>query len=163
LDALRLEPARHHEIPLLPVGMAGEVEGCGGDAGGARADERVGVLAVRGDGADGQAGIEQRLQVGAMAADEHADHTIRPITSSSEMGSATTAQKPIPRLNTRRSSFSSTWRASQAKTGGRCHEPHSSSALRPTGSTRPRLPAMPPPVTWTNALARFRSERASVR
>ena len=37
-------------------------------------------------------------------------------------GSATTAQYPIPRLKTRRSSSSSTCRASHAKTGGRSHE-----------------------------------------
>ena len=46
----------------------------------------------------------------------------------------------MPRLKTRRNSSSSTWRASQAKTGGRAHAPQSSSALRPSGRTRSRLP-----------------------
>ena len=71
------------------------------------------VAPVRRDGGDRQAVVDQRLQVRAVPGDEDADHAIRPITSSPGSGAATTAHQPIPRLNTRRSSASSTWRASQ--------------------------------------------------
>ncbi len=60
--------------------------------------------------------VDQGLEVRAVAGDEDADHAIRPITSSPGEGEATTAHQPIPRLNTRRSSSSSTWRASHANT-----------------------------------------------
>ena len=75
----------------------------------------------------------------------------------------TTAQKPMPRLKTRRSSSSSTWRASHANTGGRSHASQSISARRPSGRTRSRLPAMPPPVTCAKARARPRSRRTTSR
>ena len=54
LDAVLLEPRRHHEVALLAALVAVEAERRGRDAGLARADERVRVLAVRGDGADRQ-------------------------------------------------------------------------------------------------------------
>ena len=121
LDAVLLEPGCEHEVALGPVGVAVERERRGRDAGLARADERVRVAPVRRDRRDRQPRVEQRLQVGAVAADEHADHAIRPITVSPGAGSATTAHQPIPRLKTRRSSSSSTCRASQSKTGRRGH------------------------------------------
>ena len=54
----------------------------------------AGVARVRGDSDDGQARVEERLEVRPLAADEHADHdsTMPPITSSPGCGSATTAQ-----------------------------------------------------------------------
>ena len=76
--------------------------------------------------------VDQRLQVRPLAADEDADHA----TTSADHESAVArvgddGEKPIPRLKTRRSSSSSTWRASQPKTGGRSHASQSSSARRP--------------------------------
>ena len=91
LDIQLLEPGRHDEIALLPARMAVEAEGGRGDAGGTGALQRIRVLPARRDGDDGQAGVDQRLEVRPVAADEHADHSTRPITSSSP-GSATTAQ-----------------------------------------------------------------------
>src|SRR4051812_46327529 len=98
--------------------MAVEAEGRGGNARLARANERVGVLAVRRDGAHGQPGVEERLQVRPVAAHEPPDHANRPITSAPGSGASTTAPQPMPRLKTRRSSSSSMWPASQSKTGG---------------------------------------------
>ena len=88
--------------------------------------------------ADRQPGVDQRLQVRAVAADEHADHAARSARSRAlpAAGSATTAHQPIPRLKTRRSSSSSTWRASQPKTGGRSQASQSISARSPAGRTR---------------------------
>ena len=129
-----LEPGRHHEIALLAVGVAVEREGGGRYPRGACTNQSVGVLPVGGDGSDREARVDQRLQVRAVPGDEDADHAIRPITSSPGAGSATTAHQPIPRLKTRRSSSSATWRASQSNTGGRGQEPQSISACVPSGS-----------------------------
>ena len=108
-------------------------EGGGRDPCGACTNESVGVLPVGGDRSDRQARVDQRLQVRAVPGDEDADHAIRPITSSPGAGSATTAHQPIPRLKTRRSSSSATWRASQPNTGGRGQESQSISACVPVG------------------------------
>ena len=137
LDAVLLEPAWPSRGRAPRGRMAVERERRRRDARLAcRAIERVRVLAVRGDGDDRQAVVDQRLQVRAVAGDEDADHTIRPITVSPGCASATTAHQPMPRLKTRRSSSSSTCRASQAKTGGRAHASQSSSARVPAGRTR---------------------------
>ena len=55
LDAVLLEPRRHHEVALGAVGVAVEAERRGRDARFARPDERVGVFAVRGDRGDREA------------------------------------------------------------------------------------------------------------
>src|SRR5581483_3559659 len=91
--------------------------------------ERARLRVVRSDRGDRQAGVDQRLQVRAFAGDEDADHATSPITSSPGSAAATIAQKPMPRLKTRRSSSSSTWRASHSKTGGRGQDSQSSSTL----------------------------------
>ncbi len=163
LDAVLLEPGRHHEIALLAVDVAVERKGGCRYPRGACTNESVGVFAVGGDGSDREARVDQGLQVRAVPRDEDADHAIRPITSSLGAGSATTAHQPIPRLKTRRSSSSATWRASQSNTGGRGQELHSISACVPSGRTRLRLPRIPPPVMWANAFARPRRARASSR
>src|SRR5581483_11267150 len=163
LDAARLQPLREGDVALLPALVVGGGEDGGLDTGCLGALERTHARLVRGDGDDRQARVEQRLEVRPLAAHEDADHAILPITSSPGSASGTTAQKPIPRLKTRRSSSSSTWRASQAKTGGRSHESQSISALRPAGRTRSRLPRIPPPVTCANARARPRRLRAASR
>ena len=61
----------------------------------------------------------------------------------------------MPRLKTRRSSSSSTWRPSQSNTGGRSQASQSSSAPQPRpGARGSRFPSIPPPVTCANACAR---------
>src|SRR6266540_4198098 len=164
LDAVLLEPAGHDEIAFLPRRVTVQRERRARDLRGARAVQRRRVLAVRSDGEDRQPGIDQRLQVRPFARDEDSDHSfsILPMTSSSP-GSATTAQNPIPRLKTRRSSSSSTCCASQWKTGGRSQASQSILARTPTGTTRATFPAMPPPVTCAKACAPVRSLRTSSR
>ena len=55
------------QVALLAVGVAVEAERRGRHAGGASALERVGVAPVRRDRDDRQAGVEQRLEVRAVA------------------------------------------------------------------------------------------------
>src|SRR6185437_11016090 len=118
LDAVLFEPGRHDEVALFAALVAVEAERRRGDPGLTRADERIRVVAVRGDRGDGQPVVDQRLQVRPVTANQHPDHVTCPITISSWSASATIAHHPIPRLNTRRSSFSSTCRASQWNTCG---------------------------------------------
>jgi len=66
---------------------------------------------------------------------------------------ATTASIPMPRfhvpsVDSRESPARS---ASTRNTAGGDHEPRSTSTQLPTGSTRARFAAMPPPVTWLSA------------
>ena len=88
-----LEPVRHRGVPLHAVVVVLERERGGGDARGRRPLERARVGPVGRDGAHGQPRVEQRLEVRALAADEHSDQVILPITSSPAASAAgTTAQ-----------------------------------------------------------------------
>ena len=104
-DAVGLEPGGHRGVALLAA--PAQLEDRGRDPGRLGALERAHAGPVRRDGGDRQPLVDQRLQVRPLAGDEDADHSTRPITSRSP-GSATTAQKPMPRLKTRRSSSSAT-------------------------------------------------------
>src|SRR5436309_1955441 len=166
LDASLGEPFRELLVPPLSRLELHHWKGGGLDSGPRGPVERLRLRVVGRDRDDRQARVEQRLQVRPLAADEDADHRISPMTSSPPASAAgTTAQKPMPRLKTCRSSASSTCRASQSKTAGRSQAPQSISAWRPSGSTRERLPRMPPPVTFASARtsARPRSSCTSSR
>ena len=116
LDAVLLEPGRHHEVALLARVVAVERERRSRDARGPGPLERARLLPVRRHRPDRQPGVDQRLEVRPLAADEHADHSMRPITRW-PAASGTTAQYPIPRLKTRRSSSSATCRAEPIEDG----------------------------------------------
>ncbi len=85
LDAVLLEPVGHRQCRAPRGRRSRRARRRGRDPGRARrARARARLGPVRGDRGDRQAGVDQRLQVRALAADEHADHarsTIRPITS----------------------------------------------------------------------------------
>ena len=68
------EPGGHGDVAGLARLEGREREHVRRDAGGARAFERPGSLGARGDGDDGQAVVEQRLEVRALPRHEHADH-----------------------------------------------------------------------------------------
>ena len=136
LDAVLLEPGRHHEVALLAVGVAVEAEGRGRDAGSAGTLESVGVPPVRarprrpaGRRRSAPAGSSPRRRRARRSRDPP-DHEL------ARRGSATTAHQPMPRLKTRRSSSSSTWRASQSKTGGRSQTSQSISRAQPVRERR---------------------------
>ena len=77
----------------LAAAYARELEDGGRDPGRARPCERRRSGPVRGDRADRQAGVDQRLQVRALPGDEHADHsTLPPITRRARGPPGTTAQ-----------------------------------------------------------------------
>ena len=89
------EHLAEHGVDATPVEELTEIpEMLGGrDGSGCGAFQRTCVWAVRGDRGDGEPGVEQRLQVRSLAADEDADHarTIVPTTRASP-GSGTTAR-----------------------------------------------------------------------
>src|SRR4249920_211841 len=113
-------------------------------------------------------GVDQRLEIRALARDEDADlqRRVTPspsitlpatnpgvpprssaVSATSTDSGTTTQAKPRPMLKTRHiSSFSTPSEASQPNTGWRSHAPVSISAARPAGNWRARLPGMPPPV-----------------
>ena len=94
-DTVLLQPVRHRRVALLAVVEAVQLERARRHPGRTGAVESTNPVAVRRDGDDGELGVEQRLQVRALAADQHADHasTILPIASSSAASAAgTTAQ-----------------------------------------------------------------------
>ena len=80
--ALRFEPAAHRVVPLLSRLEVLQRKASCGDTGPPRALQRRRCRPVRRDAGDGEAGVEQRLEVRALAGDQDADHaaTIRPIT-----------------------------------------------------------------------------------
>src|SRR6266511_157465 len=154
VDTTKSEPIRNVAITRVPVAIARELEDAHRDSGLFRALERAYAALVAGDARNREAAVDQRLEIRPFAADEDADHvrSIAPITSACDGASGTTAQNPIPRLKTRRSSSSSTpCSASHWKTAGRSQESHSMCASRPGDKTRERLPRMPPPVTCASA------------
>ena len=121
LDAVVEQPVGERLVALVSARVRRLLEDGGRDACRLRSGERAHAGAVRRDGHDRQAGVDQRLEVRALPADEHPDHASlqttpsipgsrRPMTTSSSPTSraGTTAQYPIPRLNTRRSSASGT-------------------------------------------------------
>src|SRR2546429_3473397 len=81
-----------------------------------------------------------------------------PITASVSSRAAT-AIIPMPRLNTRRISPSDTSpaRISTRNTGGHDHPRASTTASHPAGSTRTRLPGIPPPVMCASACRRAKT------
>src|SRR5215510_9023098 len=93
VDALLLEPGPHRVVALLPGPVLRERERSCCDTGPLRPLEGGDVGHVRRNTGDGQAGVQKRLEVRPLAADEDADHdaTTRPITVASP-GSETTAQ-----------------------------------------------------------------------
>src|SRR5439155_1657963 len=78
---------------------------------------------------------------------------------------AATAIIPTPRLKTRRISPSDTSpaRISTRNTGGHGQARASTTASHPAGSTRTRLPGMPPPVMCASACRRGRTGAAAAR
>ena len=103
------EPVGHGRVSLLAALVVVELEDGRRDAGRCGPLERPRAGLVRRDRRDGQPRVDQRLQVRALARDEHADHVTRPITSPAPASAAgTTAHIPIPTLNTRRCSSSLT-------------------------------------------------------
>ena len=72
IDTVQAKPARHVGVACLAVGIAGEREGGGREPGALGALERARAGDVGGDRSDGQAGVEQRLEVRALPAGEHA-------------------------------------------------------------------------------------------
>jgi hypothetical protein len=91
---LLLEPVRHRRVALLTVGELVERKRRRGNLGRLGTLQCPHSLPVRRHRCDGQPGVEQRLQVRALTADEDADHasTTLPMTRSSLSGDATTAQ-----------------------------------------------------------------------
>ena len=91
IDTAIHEPGGHCGIAVVPVGVVVELEDRRRDPGRACALERVRLGAVRRDRSHGQAGIEERLEVRPLTADEDADHaeTIRPTTRPSVPGGTT--------------------------------------------------------------------------
>ena len=83
LDAVRLEPLRERDVALLAARVVRRAAktAVAMFAASARSSARTPAL-VRGDRGDRQPRVEQRLEVRPLAADEHADHAIRPITRS---------------------------------------------------------------------------------
>ena len=103
------EPVGHGRVSLLAALVVVELERRARDSGRLGPLERPRTGSVRGDRRHGQPRVDQRLQVRALARDEHADHVTRPITSPAPASAAgTTAHIPIPTLNTRRCSSSLT-------------------------------------------------------
>src|SRR5262249_40233985 len=123
IDATKLQPIGDLSIARGAVRKPFEREDATRDASSIGASERGCVGSVGGDRRDREAGIDQRLQVGPLARHQDSDHASAPITSAPSGASGTTAHRPMPRLNTRRNSSSSTPRsASQPKTAGRSQE-----------------------------------------
>src|SRR5207302_4407520 len=150
----------------VTVGVLVVLEDPRRDAGGVGPLQRTHARAVRGDRRDRQACVDQGLQIRALPRYEDADQASSPITSAPAGASGTTAHMPMPRLKTLLSSSSATPRsASQRKACGRTQLSQSIRGSIPAGSTRERLPRIPPPVTWASARtsARAWSSRSSRR
>ena len=121
LDSVACQPVRHRLVSFAARVVVGQSEDGRGDAVRDRALQRLCAVDVRGDRVHGQILIEQGLEVGATARGEDADHALSAqITPRSPSSSCpmtgnpvsrpslggTTAQKPTPRLKTRRCSSS---------------------------------------------------------
>ena len=159
------EPVRHRRVALLAVGELVERETPRpaprprSARSSARAPGRFDATAR-----DRQPGVEQRLQVRALAADEHADHaaTIRPITRSSP-GLRDDGAVADPEVED----------APQLLLLDVAREPVEDRRPLPgvpvelgaeaVREDARRLPSIPPPVTCANACAVSRSRRTSSR
>ena len=164
VDAVLLEPGRHHEVALLAARVAVERERRRRDPGCARTIESVGVLPVgarppRSAGRRRSAPADScRCRRRARRSRDPPDHRLAGAGLGDDGAPADPEVEHAPQLLLRDVAA----RAS-SNTGGRGHESQSISARRPLGSTRVRLPRMPPPVTCANAFARPLSARASSR
>src|SRR5919198_637877 len=94
LDAVLLEPGGHRGVALLAALVVRGVENAGGDPGRLGPGERAHVRLVGRHRPDRKPAVDERLEVGALPADEDADHArwTRPTTRSPGSGSATTAR-----------------------------------------------------------------------
>src|SRR5207245_2168789 len=117
-----------------------------------RAGRRLAVMGARLECYD------ERAPAGALARgperhDLGAGAVVPAAVTSSRPSRAATAMIPMQRLNTRGISRSETLppRISTRNTAGQRHEPASTIASHPSGSTRTRLPGIPPPVIWASA------------
>ncbi len=82
LHAALPEPLRQLLVSAFTALELGRRERASLDAGLCGAVQAFRLRVVGGDRDDRQAGVEQRLQVRSLAADQHADHRISPITRS---------------------------------------------------------------------------------
>jgi hypothetical protein len=92
LDSVTLEPVRHRAVAGIAIVVVTEWEELRCDARSRSSLESAYARLVRRDSDDRKAGIEERLEIRALAADQDPDHerTMVPITSASP-GSGTTA------------------------------------------------------------------------
>jgi len=92
LDATLLELGGHRLVAPLAALVPRDIEHARRDPRRLGPRECAHARLVGGDRGEWKLAVDQRLQVRALAADEHPDHRIRPITSSPGCGSDTTAQ-----------------------------------------------------------------------
>ena len=93
LDAALRQPGSHRRVACVAVGVVVQVEHLPATPARRARSSALRLGPVRRHGDDGKAGVEQRLEVGPLAAHEHADHAeaTRPTTRPS-VGDGTTAR-----------------------------------------------------------------------